>query len=531
MTDQIVSWDTKCLNDKIYISKRSIRKAFINKRHYVPCSPPESSGSGAQGANFSLSSEEDTNYSCGGALVYLKPDPSDDFSKTSSGEEAAFWTVTSSLGWPSCAIAEECPDDRSVAEDVHIERSGQSCPVGVDRNKASANLKQDQAPSLQASLEHDHEASSSSEEKDEEEEEEEEEEEPKSQSKADLKLPITFSAMKRRGVEGDTENRPYKCIHCNWAFKKSSNLLSHMETHSGLKPHVCELCGKAYSHQGTLQQHKRLHTGERPYRCPFCDKTYIWSSDFRKHIRTHTGEKPYACAGCGKDFVRSSDLRKHERNMHANDKPFPCGQCGKTFNKPLSLRRHERTHLGERPFACPQCGKAFAMASRMAEHQKVHSGVRPYECTVCGKTFTKSSNLLEHQTIHSGQRPHKCSVCGVAFAVASRLARHQRVHTGEQPYHCSGCDTTFRCPATLRRHQIHHCHATFQRHSQTPGKEPCEYQTRCQHSERFPNYQDVFFSASLNLSMGLHPILCIMNWALITSAIEGIGFMQSELLL
>uniref|UniRef100_A0A3B4BUJ2 C2H2-type domain-containing protein n=1 Tax=Pygocentrus nattereri TaxID=42514 RepID=A0A3B4BUJ2_PYGNA len=132
--------------------------------------------------------------------------------------------------------------------------------------------------------------------------------------KAGLELPSSAD-IKRRGVEGDAENRPYKCSYCPWAFKKYSNLLSHIDTHNGLKPYVCDLCGKAYSHQGTLQQHKRLHTGERPYSCPFCDKTYTWSSDYRKHIRTHTGEKPYACEACGKEFVRSSDLRKHERNM------------------------------------------------------------------------------------------------------------------------------------------------------------------------------------------------------------------------
>uniref|UniRef100_A0A672S0T5 Zinc finger protein 648 n=1 Tax=Sinocyclocheilus grahami TaxID=75366 RepID=A0A672S0T5_SINGR len=127
----------------------------------------------------------------------------------------------------------------------------------------------------------------------------------RSQENQVLRSQFVFAAMKKRGMEGDMENRPYKCPYCSWAFKKSSNLLSHIDTHQGLKPHVCDLCGKAYSHQGTLQQHKRLHTGERPYHCPFCEKSYIWSSDFRKHIRTHTGEKPYNCEECGKDFVQN----------------------------------------------------------------------------------------------------------------------------------------------------------------------------------------------------------------------------------
>ncbi|KAM6938850.1 uncharacterized protein znf648 [Lycodopsis pacificus] len=272
----------------------------------------------------------------------------------------------------------------------------------------------------------------------------------------DDKIPRLLVAMKKRnGV--DKEHRPFKCTHCNWAFKKLCNLQSHLQTHTGLKPHVCDICGKAYSHQGTLQQHKRLHTGERPYHCPFCVKTYIWSSDYRKHIRTHTGEKPYACDTCGKDFIRSSDLRKHERNMHTNNKPFPCTHCGKTFNKPLSLKRHERKHLGERPFSCPDCGKAFALASRMAEHQKIHAGVRPHVCPVCSKCFTKSSNLTEHEAIHSGARPHQCAECGVAFAMASRLVRHQYVHSKEKPHSCTGCSKSFSLLAMLKLHQEQTC--------------------------------------------------------------------------
>lgn len=272
----------------------------------------------------------------------------------------------------------------------------------------------------------------------------------------DDKIPRLLVAMKKRNGL-DTEQRPFKCTHCHWAFKKFCNLQSHLQTHTGLKPHVCDICGKAYSHQGTLQQHKRLHTGERPYHCPFCVKTYIWSSDYRKHIRTHTGEKPYVCNTCGKDFIRSSDLRKHERNMHTNDKPFPCTHCGKTFNKPLSLKRHERKHLGERPFSCPDCGKAFALASRMAEHQKIHRGVRPYICSVCSKCFTKSSNLTEHEAIHSGERPHKCTECGVAFAMASRLVRHQYIHNKEKPHSCTGCSKNFSHLATLKLHQEQTC--------------------------------------------------------------------------
>lgn len=369
-------------SDKVYISKRSIRKTIINKIWYKP-------------VETELITKAKESLSPAGCASEMNP--------------------------VCCDAQQEMNECKNVSE---LQKAG-SEPEGVS-SFASLRVKLEEdwtefelasPPEMQQEATVAKNVAKPS-----------REHEPNLEKKKTGKPLYVFAAMKKRSMEGDAENRPYKCPYCSWAFKKSSNLLSHVETHSGLKPHVCELCGKAYAHQGTLQQHKRLHTGERPYSCPFCDKTYTWSSDHRKHIRTHTGEKPYTCTECGKEFVRSSDLRKHERNMHTNDKPFLCRACGKTFNKPLALLRHERTHLGERPFICQDCGKTFALPSRLAEHQKVHSGLRPYVCPVCTKAFTKSSNLTEHLSVHTGDRPYTCAECGVAFAMPSRLLRHQRAH-------------------------------------------------------------------------------------------------------
>nr|XP_055048519.1 zinc finger protein 648 [Misgurnus anguillicaudatus] len=397
MNDQ---WNS-ALTDNVYISKRSFRKTLICKRRYVPVeSNFTEHETKRENPNQSSCEKRETKIPSVQETICLNPriqathhslgrseESSQEEERVNEAEITATGPdpkpqLTSPKKWEEGGIPEV-----EIKQEVHISKP---CAQGEQKSDDEVN-----------------------------------------RPKQVLKSQFVFASMKKRGREGDTEDRPHKCTYCNWAFKKSSNLSSHMKTHCGLRPHVCDVCGKAYSHQGTLQQHKRLHTGERPYQCPFCEKTYIWSSDFRKHVRTHTGEKPYICEECGKDFVRSSDLRKHMRNVHANDKPFLCKQCGKTFNKPLSLLRHERTHLGERPFLCPECGRSFAQASRMAEHRKIHSGVRPYMCPVCPKAFTKSSNLAEHLTVHTGVRPHKCSECGVAFAMASRLVRHQRTHAAK----------------------------------------------------------------------------------------------------
>lgn len=458
MAEPVGAYNPGSLND-IYISKRSIRKAFISKRHYLPRIPSEKESNnslrGPPGVFTPSSEQEETNTSVLGSdlLLCIKTEPvesylSEKFSQLyprgeSPGDVKPCLPIASDVREVEVSAEVKVPRDTSRARRPRKANQQYSqAKVRTHRQRSSHPKEQTKGKDDGVTVPQEAKGEDNNDDDGDDDpasdgrvEEDKGKEGPNAQaaeaSRSDDKGCLIFPAMKKRGVEGDMENRPYKCTHCNWAFTKSSNLVSHIRTHSGLKPHVCDLCGKAYSHQGTLQQHKRLHTGERPYHCPFCEKTYIWSSDYRKHIRTHTGEKPYICDSCGKDFVRSSDLRKHERNMHVNNKPFPCAKCGKTFNKPLSLLRHERTHMGKRPFICPECGKAFAMPSRMMEHRKVHSGVRPYVCPVCGKAFTKSSNLLEHQSVHSGFRPHKCDECGVAFAMASRLVRHQRVHSGE----------------------------------------------------------------------------------------------------
>lgn len=367
-------------NNKAYISKRSIRKTLLNKIRYIPIESELNTNAKQSLSSAGSASEMDPVY-CDAQQEMNECKNVSEMQKVGSEPEEV-----SSFPSLKVKLEEECTEFELAPAPEMQQEATVDVPKPCRKHEPNSEPKQIDKPLY------------------------------------------VFAAMKKRSMEGDTEKRPYKCPYCNWAFKKSSNLLSHVKTHSGLKPHVCELCGKAYAHQGTLQQHKRLHTGERPYSCPFCDKTYTWSSDYSKHIRTHTGEKPYTCTECGKEFVRSSDLRKHERNIHTNDKLFLCRACGKTFNKPLALLRHERTHLDEKPFICRDCGKTFALPSRLTEHQKVHSGLRPYVCPICTKTFTKSSNLTEHTDF----RPHTCAECGVVFAMPSRLLQHQRTHAARR---------------------------------------------------------------------------------------------------
>ncbi len=110
--------------------------------------------------------------------------------------------------------------------------------------------------------------------------------------------------------------------------------------------YICKICNnfKARS-KSHLIRHMRVHTGQRPFRCPHCQRAFKQPAHLTTHIRIHTGEKPFSCTACGKAFNRSSDCNSHMKT-HTGEKPFSCTVCGKAFNRSGNRDRHMKAqHL------------------------------------------------------------------------------------------------------------------------------------------------------------------------------------------
>lgn len=52
------------------------------------------------------------------------------------------------------------------------------------------------------------------------------------------------------------QEKQFTCDQCQKSFKRNSDLVRHVATHSDVRPHVCQTCGKSYKRTTHLKRHE-----------------------------------------------------------------------------------------------------------------------------------------------------------------------------------------------------------------------------------------------------------------------------------
>lgn len=117
----------------------------------------------------------------------------------------------------------------------------------------------------------------------------------------------------------------HKCKYCTKSFRKPSDLIRHLRTHTGERPYKCNSCNKRFSIKSTAASHMKTHTKDRSFECYVCSKHFSTTGSLKIHMRLHTGLKPFSCTLCDATFRTSghkkAHLLKHMKDSMENEEP------------------------------------------------------------------------------------------------------------------------------------------------------------------------------------------------------------------
>ena len=113
----------------------------------------------------------------------------------------------------------------------------------------------------------------------------------------------------------EKETYAHQCDQCDVSFKKPSDLVRHVRTHTGEKPYGCEKCDKRFAVKSTLRTHMKVHTGGKSLVCHVCQSLFASRTSLKVHMRLHTGSLPYKCPNCDQRFRTPAHRKTHVSNQ------------------------------------------------------------------------------------------------------------------------------------------------------------------------------------------------------------------------
>ncbi|CAL1539080.1 unnamed protein product [Lymnaea stagnalis] len=224
----------------------------------------------------------------------------------------------------------------------------------------------------------------------------------------------TASSHGRRGKHKPAQRSKFLCEVCCAMFKTSTNLKEHIKIHSEEKEFRCVHCNYGCHRERNLKLHMLTHADQKPIKCQLCDYSCIQNFQLRAHLLLHESATPFQCQQCDAKFKKQAGLKMHLLT-HSNQFKFKCDHCQYVTNRFADYRRHLLIHTKSKPEKCPYCSYSCIRKSRLRAHMLVHRG--------------KNVNQGEDSELTKLEKDlMRCDKCEYVCTTTSRLRKHQKSH-------------------------------------------------------------------------------------------------------
>ena len=240
-------------------------------------------------------------------------------------------------------------------------------------------------------------------------------------------------------LHGKLDPQKFVCPleNCAVTLTTKEGLRGHVKKHGERKRFQCEICTKSLSGKSELTRHiKNVHGDtERKFECSVCGLKCLTSSQLRSHMQTHSKQRfPCLFEGCQSVSNTQYGLNYHFKKKHGQinhrksvkeieeDKKtmLSCEVCGrkvKSGASPLhSMKLHMRTHKNQSTLDCPvqNCeNKIFASSNSFGTKDV------SYQLPVQYYNHIESKHGISFQE-YEVRATFECKVCEVILILKSR---------------------------------------------------------------------------------------------------------------
>ena len=162
------------------------------------------------------------------------------------------------------------------------------------------------------------------------------------------------------------------------------------------------------------------------YDCDVCSAAFLTSSDLKSHVLSHTDEDPQGCNEHVTSFSQLGELKQAcaselDKTCHSSDaesdsrveklkiysRERPHYDCDGLIS---DLNRHMQTHTEESSYKCTICNATFTQSGSLKRHINSHTG--------------RNSDTSTSQATSDDKR-HRCHICGAGFRVIHLRSRRR----------------------------------------------------------------------------------------------------------